>query len=174
MSDDCLFYDMDLAIPNLLPIEDIINDIPHVKDPEITSLQQEIANINSRLERITIDSNTQSLRAEVERVKRRRLQTSLKQVRNKLFHPCPDVAILKQEMNERQQCQNAINFQFDGELARMSSLMFRCLARIHEMIAYLLPHVMLPPANHHELNQMLDEQTRTIHQFHTYYEATYV
>ena len=42
------------------------------------------------------------------------------------------------------------------------------------MIAYLLPHVMLPPANNHELNQMLDELTRTIQQFHTYYEATYV
>ena len=77
-------------------------------------------------------------------------------------------------MNERQQCQNTINFQFDEELTRMSSLIFRCFARIHEVIAYLLPIVMLPPASDHELNQMLDELTRTIRQFHKYYEASYV
>ena len=82
MSDDYLFYDMDLAIPNLLPVEDIINDLPQINDPKITSLKNEIANINARLENITIDGNTQSLRVEVERVKRRRLQTSLKQVHN--------------------------------------------------------------------------------------------
>jgi len=174
MNDDRVFYDMDLAVPNLLPIEDLINDIPYIKDPEIASLQQEIANINARLERITLDSNTQSLRVEVERVKRRRLQTSLKQVRNQLLHPCPEVATMKQEMSEWQQCQDAVNYQFDGELTRLSALMFRSLARMHEIIAYLLPHVMMPPANGHEINQMLDQITRTIRQFHTYYEVTYV
>ena len=39
MSDDHLFYDMDLVIHNLLPVEDIINDLPQVNDPEITFLR---------------------------------------------------------------------------------------------------------------------------------------
>ena len=174
MNNDCLFYDMDLTIPDLLPIGDITNDLPLINDPERTSLQQEIINISARLEKLTIDNNTLALRVEIERTKRRKLQTSLKQVRNQLLHPCPDMAIIKQEMTMWQQCQDAVNYQFDGELTHQNSLNFRSLARMHEIFAYLLPHIMLPPVNGHEVNQMLDELTRTIRQFHTYYEASYV
>ena len=174
MHNDYSLFNMDLAIPNLVPAEVMFDDLPQINDPEITSLKNEIADINARLEKITIDSNTQSLRVDVERVKRRKLQTSLKQVRNKMSNPCPDIAVLKQQMNEQQHYQNTINFQFYGELTCMSSIIFRCFARTHEMIAYILPYVMLPPDNHNELSQMLTELTQTIRQFHTYNEATYV
>ena len=174
MNDNHIYFDMDLTAPDLLPTDDFISDLPYIKDPELVSLQQEISNINAKLERLTLDSNTPSLRVEVERVKRRRLQSSLKQVRNQLLHPCPKVETVKQEMSERQWYQDAVNYQFDGELTRLSTLMFRSLARMHEAIVYLLPHVMLPPDNGSEINRMLDEVTRTIRQFHIYYEASYV
>jgi len=102
MHNDYSLFNMDLAIPNLVPAEVMFDDLPQINDPEITSLKNEIADINARLEKITIDSNTQSLRVDVERVKRRKLQTSLKQVRNKMSNPCPDIAVLKQQMNEQQ------------------------------------------------------------------------
>ena len=171
MSDNYICFNKDLTAPDLLPLDDFISDIPCIKDPK---LQQELANINAKIERLTLDSNTQSLRVEIERGKRRKLQSSLKQVRHQLLHPCPEVETLKQELSERQWCQEAVNYQFDGELTRLRTLMFRSLARMHGTLVYFLPHIMLLPDNGREINMMLDEVTRTVRQFHTYSDVTYV
>ena len=174
MSDNYNYFDMDITAPDLLPLDSFINDLPSAKNPEMISLQQEISNLSAKVERLILDSNTQALRVEIERVKRRKLQSSLKQIRSQLLHPCPEIEIIKQEVNDRHWYQEAVHYQFDGELTRLRTLMFRSLARMHETLVYLLPHVMLPPDNGHELNIMLDEVTRTIRQFHTYSDVSYV
>ena len=69
MSDNYICFNTDSTAPDLLPLDDFINDIPYFKNPEIVSLQQELANINAKIERLNIDSNTQSLRVEIGRVR---------------------------------------------------------------------------------------------------------
>ena len=95
------YFDMDLTAPDLLPIDDFINDLTYPKDPELVSLQQEMSNLNAKMERLILDSNTQALRVEIERVKRRKLQSSLKQIRSQLLNPCPEIETIKQEISER-------------------------------------------------------------------------
>ena len=168
------YFDMDLTAPDLLPIDDLITDLTCPKDPELVVLKQEIFNLNAKMERLILDSNTQALRVEIERVKRRKLQSSLKQIRGQLLTPCPEIETLKREINERHCYQEAIHYQFDGELTSLRTIMFRGLARMHEALVYLLPHVMLPPGSGHELSIMLDEVSRTIRQFHAYLDVTYV
>ena len=167
------YFDMDLTAPDLLPIDDLITDLTCPKDPELVALRQEMSNLNAKMERLILDSNTQALRVEIERVKRRKLQSSLKQIRGQLT-PCPEIETLKQEISERHWYQEAIHYHFDGELTRLRTIMFRSLARMHETLVYLLPHIMLPPDSGYELNVMLDEVSRTIRQFHTYSDVTYV
>jgi len=75
MSNNHIYFDTDLTAPDLLPLDDFISDLPYIKDPELVSLQQELANINAKIERLILDSNTQALRVEIERVKRRKLQS---------------------------------------------------------------------------------------------------
>jgi len=59
------YFDMDLTAPDLLPIDDFINDLTYPKDPELVSLQQEMSNLNSKMEQLILDSNTQALRVEI-------------------------------------------------------------------------------------------------------------
>ena len=75
------YFDMDLTAPDLLLIDGLITDLTYPKDPELVALQQEMFNLKAKMERLILDSNTQALRVEIERVKRRRLQSSLKQIR---------------------------------------------------------------------------------------------
>ena len=174
MSSNLNYFDMDLTAPDLLPIDDLITDLTCPKDPELDVLKQEIFNLNAKMERLILESNTQALRVEIERVKRRKLQSSLKQIRGQLLTSCPEIETLRQEISERHWYQEAIHYHFDGELTCLRTIMFRSLARMHETLVYLLPHIMLSPDSGYELSVRLDEVSRTIRQFHTYSDVTYV
>ena len=134
----------------------------------------DIIALSRQLDSLAIETNTQSLQLKIERMKRRQLRSSLRSIEQISLRPCPDAASLRQEFSAFQDHQNAINFQFEGDITALRALTFRCLTRMHQTITRFLPHIRLPADDNFELAQMLQEITQTFSHFHSYYTASYV
>ena len=134
----------------------------------------DVNNITRQLEGLTIETNTQSLQLKIERMKRRQLRSSLRSMEQVLLQPCPDATSLKRELIVIQEQQNTINYQFDADLTSIKALTFRCITRMHQMMARFLPHIRLPPDDDFELHHMLREIEQTFQQFHSYFTVSYV
>jgi len=152
----------DLVLPDLLPEGLLFDDIFHSDDPTIAITHPDIAALNYRLDHLSLETNTQALRIDVERAKLQKLRATVRQVKQNMLLPCPDIASLKYDIETMRGDQNTINYQLEGEIARMNVMKFRCLSRMHQILTFLLPHVMLPPANNYKLNQLLQELARTL------------
>jgi len=130
--------------------------------------------LNSRLEHLSLEINTQSLQIEVERAKRQKMRTSLKQLKQEVSTPCLDIAPLRQEISKINENHNATSYHLEAEITRLSTMSFRCFSRMHQILVLLLSHISMPPNECTDMVQLLNEFTRTLHQFHVIYEASYV
>ena len=165
---------MNATLPDMLAGGPFSDDLFRIDDLIPMPEHPDIIAISRQLESLTIENNTQSLQIKIERMKRRQLRSSLRSMEQVLLRPCPEAASLKQELISTQENQNAINYQFEGDMTSLRALMFRCLTRMHQMMTRLLPHIMLPPDDDFELVQMSQEIAQTFHQFHSYYTTSYV
>jgi len=127
----------DPTLPDLLPEDPMINDLFLIDDLPTPLIHPDIAEINLKLEHLTLETNTQGLRIAVERAKRQRLQTTIRQVKQDLSRPCPDLMMIKSELDHLRAHQNAINYQLDGDNARTNTLSFRSLSHICQILVAL-------------------------------------
>jgi len=164
----------DPTLPDLLPEGPLPDDLFRFDDLTANIIHPDIAVLNQRLDHLSLETNTQGLRIAVERAKRQKLQATMRQVRQDLSIPHPDIVMLRNNMEAMQGHQNAINYQLDGETARTSTLTFRCVSRIYEILVALVSCVTLPSENKYEVNIMLQELKRTIQQFSVHYAVSYV
>ena len=171
---DFLDMPMEPSLPDLLPEGSLFNSIFPPENPSITSTQPDIVALSSRLDQLSLEAGTQSLRIELEKHKRQKLRTTIRQIKQNMNSPCPDAVSLKYEFDIMQRNQDAMNYQLEGEMTTMRTITFRCLSRVHQLVTRLLPHVMLAPDDNFELVQMLHELSQTLHQFQSYYSVSYV
>ena len=68
------------------------------------------------MDQLSLESNTQSLRIELEKHKRQKLRTAIKQVKQNMIVPSPDIASLRYDLDIMQRNQDAINYQLEGEI----------------------------------------------------------
>ena len=78
----------------------MLNDLFRIDDLPTPVMHPDIIEINRKLEHLTLETNTQGLRIAVERVKRQRLQASVRQVKQDLALPCPDLMVIRNELNQ--------------------------------------------------------------------------
>ena len=119
----------DPILSDLLPEGPLPDDLFQLSD--LTVVHPDLVALNKRLDHLTLETNTQGLRIAVERAKRQKFQAIIRQVRQDISIPCPDIAMMKHDLMAIREHQNAINYQLDSETARASTLTFRCLSRIH-------------------------------------------
>jgi len=162
------------ALPDLLQEGYFLDDILHWDDPTIAITHSDITALNQRLDHLSLETNTQALRIAVERAKRQKLRATIRQVKQDMLLPCPDIASLRYDIETMRGSQNIINYQLEGEITSLNTMTFRCLSRMHQIIALLLPHVIMPSDNNCELNQLLQELARTLQQFRINYPVSYV
>jgi len=163
-----------IMMPDLIIGDPIIEDIFQIDDLLATPDHPDLIAITRQLESLTIEGNTQSLQLKIERMKRRQLRSSLRSVEQMLSHPCPDATSLKQELIATQEYQNAINFQFEGDITSLRAMMFRCLTRMHQMMNRMMSHMALHPDDNYELTHMSQEIAQTFQHFQSYYTVSYV
>ena len=71
-------------------------------------MHPDVIELSRKLDNLTIESNTQGLRLEIERAKRQRLQASIRQVRRDLAIPCPELSEIRMELNQFKEIQNYV------------------------------------------------------------------
>ena len=91
------FFDltMELTLPDLLPEGSLFNETFLPENPSTIITHPEIVALNSRIDQFFLESNTQSLRIELEKHKRQKLRTTIKQVKQNMIIPSPDIASLR-------------------------------------------------------------------------------
>ena len=171
--DNLISLTEDPTLPDLLPENTLLNEF-RFDDFTTPLFQSDIVEINRKIEQLTIDLNTQGLRLEIERVKRQRLQTSLRQIKHDLTLPCPELMTLRDELIQMRDYQNTLNYQLDNENAKTNTLSFRSLSRICQIFAELIPSITLSPSSSPEIQTLLMELTNTINHFGVHYSASYV
>ena len=164
----------DPTLPDLLPEEPIYSELFQIDDLLMPVPHPDIVELNRKLDLLTIETNTQGLHIEVEKAKRRRLQATVRQLRQDLSLPCPDIPMLKNEIVQLRDYQNAINYQLDSENARSNTLSFRSLSRICQILIALVPSSTLPSEISPEVEILLQELNNTIRQFGVHYFTPYV
>ena len=164
----------DPVLPELAPEEPIYNELFPIDDLLMPTPHTEINDLNRRFELLTVDTNTHGLRMEVERAKRHRLQATIKNVRQDLSLANSKIIMLRNEIAQFRDHQNSINFQMDNDQARTSTLAFRCLSRISQLLSGLaLKNTPISEPNS-ETEILLHELDLTIRQFGIYYQVSYV
>ena len=75
--DNLISLTEDPTLPDLVPEDPIFDDLLRVDDWTIPTMHPDVIELSRKLDNLTIESNTQGLRLEVERAKRQRLQASV-------------------------------------------------------------------------------------------------
>jgi len=166
-----LFHDP--LLPDLVPEGHAYDDLLNMNDFAMFAPHPELTDLTRKFEALTIDSNTHGLRIEIERTKRQRLQTTVKRLKHEFSAACADITILRDEINQLREQQNAVNFQLSNENARTNTLAFRSLSRIGQILA-LGPLNTQPVENYSEIEILLQELNSTVRHFGVYYAASYV
>ena len=164
----------DSILPDLVPEEPIYDEIFKIDDLLMPVPHPDIAELSRKLDLLTVETNTQGLRIEIEKVKRQRLQATVRQLRRDMSLPCPDIPMLKSEIAQLRDYQNSINFQLDGDNARTNTLSFRSLSRICQILIALIPSSTMPSQINPEIEILLQELDNTIRQFGVHYFASNV
>ena len=112
------------------------------------------------MNRLDIDMNTHRLRLELEKMKRRKLRASMNNIKHEI-HPNTDkVNRIRHDLSTLQERVGALDTIFNNEMARISSLIYRSLWRIHHLMIKILPYLMMPPDNYFETAQLANELLR--------------
>ena len=162
----------DPLLPELLPEGPVLDQMFPLDDLMMFPSQPEITDLSRKFDSLTVDTNTHGLRIQIERSKRQRLQTTVRQLRHDLATANADITILKNEITQLREHQNSINFQLDSENARTNTLSFRSLSRIGQILTLDLNRTQLAE-NDPEMATLLHELNHTIRQFGVYYSASY-
>ena len=64
----------DPTLPDLVPEDPMFDDLFRVNDSMIPPVHPDVVELGRKLDSLTVETNTQGLRMEIEKVKRQRLQ----------------------------------------------------------------------------------------------------
>ena len=161
MNNDDMFS---FSIEDPCPV--LMEEPPLLEYGNLFPTHQDLTQITERIGHIDISLNTQDLRIELERMKRRKLRTSINNIRKEILPHNNAVAQLQHDLMILQESMGALEMRHNHEMARISALTYRSLARAHHLFVAILPHLIMPPDNHFEAVQLANELIRTIQQLH--------
>ena len=114
----------------------------------------DVSLLTKQVEHLNLEVSTHGLKAEIEKLKRRRLKTTLKQVR---LETIPMSHILAQVQSEnltlKEQLSTSSHIHF-SKRAWLGVLTHCCLSRIPQILISLIPYVPMSPGEHHEVSQL--------------------
>ena len=141
------------------------NAAPFDKD-FVTMLPAEIKALNDRVERLEIALNIQTLHLELERAKRQKLASVMKQRRHET--PITQLDALQQLIDTNQVYQEAVNFQIGGSIDHLSTVMFRCLSRTQHLLSFAFPCIPITPSDQPDVTSLLEEIVRPLSDEYAY------
>ena len=152
--------------------------VPEPQLPMITPAEEELIRIlpselkamNARIEHLERALSIQSLKLDVERAKRQKLRLTIKP------HQCEMPALrpeaLQQSIEANLMYQNTINYQLGSDLDKLTTLAFRCLSRMQQLMTFILPCVPVTSSDHPDVTCLLEEIGRTLQQLCAHPQTT--
>ena len=137
-------FEMEPALPDLLPEGSFLDDLLDADAPAPAISNADLVALNQRFDRLSLDTNTQSLRIDIEKAKRQKLSATVRRVKQDLLSPRPETVTLRQNVDTMRNEQNSINYYLEAEIAGNSSMTFRSLSRIHQILALMIPQMTFP------------------------------
>ena len=162
------------ALPDLLPEDLMFSDLLPVDGLAMPAPYPDFAEWGRKIDNLIIECNTLNLRLEVEKSKRQRLQSTVRQIKRDMVIPCPDLTSIQRDFDRFKEQQNTANYIMDGENARTNTLAFRSISRICQFLTTMLTGASSFPDATDELNVLLHELSLTIRQFGVHYAASHV
>ena len=162
------------ALPNLVPEDYLFDDLININNTTTLITPSDVDELKRKLDNLIIECNTLNLRLEIERTKRQRLQTTVRQLKRDAVAPSPSLLEIRNELSEFKRQQEASNYLLDGENTRTNTLTFRSVSRISQLLTTMLPGTAIPPASIPEVEILLHELSLTAQQFGVYYTTSYV
>jgi len=152
----------DFNFPDLFTDEPITPNITQADAELIRMLPVELKAINDRIARLETALNIQTLRLELERTKRQKLGAIMKQRRPETPIIYPDA--LKRLVETNFTHQETINYQLGDGIDRLSTVSFRCLSRVQQIMSYVVPCVPVTSSDHPDVTCLLEEIGRSLQQ----------
>ena len=160
--------------PDLIPDDLTFDSLLNLDNMVVPPVSQEITELSRKVDHLTIELNTINLRLEIEKTKRQRLQTVVRQYKRELSPQCPDLTLLRRDFDKFQELQNSTNYMLDGENTRTNTLVFRSVSRICHLLNTLIQGIYISPETLEESSILLQELISTIQQFGVHHTTSYV
>ena len=153
MSDDLLLNNDDCSL---------LNDTFQFNLLELFPSHDDVLSLSKQVEHLSLEINTQGLKVEIERLRRRRLGTTLKQVRHETI-PIRNMLTQLQHENSilKEQICTSSNTHA-SENTRLGMITYCCLSRLHQILISVIPHVPMSPNEHSEVSQLTYEFLRAV------------
>jgi len=158
----------DGILPDLLPEDLTFNDLLPVDGLAMPAPYPDFAEWGRKIDNLIIECNTLNLRLEVEKSKRQRLQSTVRQLKRDTIAPYPDLTTIQRDLDRFKEQQNTANYVLDGENA------FRSISSICQFLTIMMTGASSYPDATDELNVLLHELSLTIRQFGVHYAASHV
>ena len=113
---------------------------------------------------MSIDFHTQTLRIEVERVKKQKLSSTLKKVKREMIMHHQLLSQVHYDTYVHHKEIQDLKIKHDDELARLRSLIYCGFSRLHQLLIAVTPYIPMPSNDHVYSSQLLYEYLKTIEQ----------
>jgi len=159
-----MFSDLieDFNFPDLFTDEPITPSITQADEEIIKMLPAELKALNDRITQLETALSTQTLKLELERAKRQKLGAIMKQRRPETPMIYPDA--LKRLIETNFMHQETVNYQLGDGIDRLSTVSFRCLSRVQQLMSYIIPCIAVTPSDHPDVTILLEEIGRSLQQ----------
>ena len=122
--------------------------------------------MNSQLSQMNVDLNSQELCIRIKQAKRERLRVTLKSLKSEVALINKVIAQTQHDLSLLRERIEIVNNANISEMARLATVTYRSLSRMHSIIISIILYIVIHPYNHAELAQLAYELLRTIYQLH--------
>ena len=147
---------------NEFNLDELLSESHPISPVPISLLIDDIMNLSKLLDYLTIDLNTQNLTIEIERMKRRRLRRSFRQLKSEVLslrHTTIQLQVNNDTLREQISTLSTILF---SEIACLTTRVHCCLGLINQVLIVVVPYIGMPEGEHRKIAQILYELLRAV------------
>jgi len=111
-----------------------MTDTMYFETIDLFPTYHDIRKTSDLMDKLTIDLNTQHFWVEIERVKRQKMRLLMRHLRNKMAPADRIVDQLRQEVALLTQKMGSLTEAYNGEIARLSTVTYRCFSILHQIL----------------------------------------
>ena len=125
---------------------------------------EDVLAFTKQVEHLNLEVNTQGLKVEIGKLKRQRLRTTLKRVKQESIRTQRILLQLKNDNDSlKKQLSNSSNIHA-SEQARLRIMTHCCFSRLHQILISVIPYIQMSAGEHHAVSQLTYELLRAIQQ----------